>query len=864
MSETDDIIQKRIVAAKRLLAVREARERMLPFMRLTMPDPTEPANPDKSRFVETPQARLLCQIIEQMKAGKMKRVAVSIGPQHGKALQIDTPIPTPDGWKRIVDLQVGDVVFDDKGKRCSVVAKTPVWRNRPVCRVSFDDKHEVIADEEHEWLVRMSKSYDVYKKKTTKQIMGRAAARNVKVPKAGPLDLSEKKFPIDPYALGVWLGDGSKDIGYITAVGADKTFLEHKITAAGYTIRGNRRADTFLIVGFRSLLKASGLWRNKHIPPEYLRGSIRQRLALLQGLVDTDGYVGPKGQIEFCNTNRDIAEGVREIVHSLGFKCAFYEGRATLYGKDCGPKYRVMFYAPGAAAMPRKAARCSIRLARPERYMAVRPAGLADTVCIEVDSPSHMFLCGKGMIPTCNSQILSRGAPAWLSGQDPYANIMLGSYNQTFAEEFGGDVREIMTSPLYGLVFPKHSLRKGGTAKDFLVTEEGGKLSFVGVGGSGTGKPADYFFVDDPIRNDEDAQSAVYREKLWKWFTSVVFSRLLNSSRVLVVHTRWHQDDLIGRLCDPDHPERNKLYEGVSEGWEYINLPAVVEDPKLAESLGLTLDIPSEPKVIRAFGTKPMSALWPERKSLTFLAEAKKMDARVFGALYMGQPTPDDGEYFKKDDILEYDPSELPANLRKYGASDHAVGMKQTNDSTVLGCVGVDENDDIWVLPDLVWDRMQTDRTVDEVISQMKTHKPMMWWLESELISKSFGPFLIKRMQEEKVYTYLDPVSVAKTDKIMRARAIQGRMQHKKVHFPRTAPWYAEARAEMLKFPFAAHDDFVDFIAHIGRGLVKEIRASPLSKKESNDVQVGSIQWILRNAKSRAENEKRYATRKGW
>lgn len=462
------------------------------------------------------------------------------------------------------------------------------------------------------------------------------------------------------------------------------------------------------------------------------------------------------------------------------------------------------------------------------------------------------------------SQILSRGAPAWISGRDPYANIMLGSYNQTFAEEFGGDVREIMTSQMFKLVFPKHSLRKGGTAKDYLVTEVGGKLSFVGVGGSGTGKPADYFFVDDPIRNDEDAQSAVYREKLWKWFTSVVFSRLLNTSRVLVVHTRWHQDDLIGRLCDPDHPERNKSLEGIADDWTYINLPAVVEDPKLAEALGLTLEVPTDAKVIKAFGVKPKSALWPERKSLNFLAEAKKMDARVFGALYMGQPTPEDGEYFKSADIVEYDSADMPKNLRRYGASDHAVGVKQTNDSTVLGCVGVDENDDIWLPPDLVWDRMQTDRTVDEMIYQMKTHKPMIWWMESELISKSFGPFLLKRMQEEKVYTYLEPVSVAKTDKVMRARAIQGRMQHKKVHFPRDAAWYREARSQLLKFPYAAHDDFVDFIAHVGRGLLSQIKASTVSEKESNVAPVGSIQWILKNAKSRDENEKRYASRKGW
>jgi predicted phage terminase large subunit-like protein len=460
------------------------------------------------------------------------------------------------------------------------------------------------------------------------------------------------------------------------------------------------------------------------------------------------------------------------------------------------------------------------------------------------------------------SQVLSRAGPAWLSGCDPYCNVMLGTYNQTFAEEFGVDVRTIMESGAYGLVFPEHGLDK--KAADHLITIKGGKLSFVGVGGSGSGKPADHFFVDDPIRNDEDAQSETYREKVWKWFTSVVFARLLNTSSAMVVHTRWNQDDLIGRLCDPDHPERNRKYAGIAEGWEYINLPAVIEDPELAEVLGLSLEVPTDPEIVKQFGTKPMSALWPGRKSLDFLAEAKKMDARVFGALYMGNPTPEDGDYFKRDHMLEYNADELPKELHKYGASDHAVGTKQQNDSTVLGCVGVDKNDDIWVLPDLEWDRMKTDSTVELMIALMKRHKPFMWWMESELISKSFGPFLQKRMNEEKCYTYVDPVTVAKNDKMMRARAIQGRMQGRKVHFPRFAPWWAEAKAQMLKFPYGAHDDFVDFMAHIGMGLMKEIKASGFEKIDKKIFRTGSPQWIIASSKEKFARDERLVANGGW
>lgn len=458
------------------------------------------------------------------------------------------------------------------------------------------------------------------------------------------------------------------------------------------------------------------------------------------------------------------------------------------------------------------------------------------------------------------SQILSRGFPAWATGRNPYRNLMLGTYNQTFAEEFGGEVRDLIESPRHVAIFPEHKLQKG--ALDLLITDKGGKTAFVGVGGSGTGKPADFFVVDDPIRSDDDAQSQLYRDRIWKWFNAVVFTRCHSRSGIVVVHTRWHTDDLIGRLCDPDHPERNKAYAGIADDWTYINLPAVVDDPALAADLGLTLEEPKDPRVIAQFGIKPISALWPERKGLDFLAEAKRMDPRTFNALYMGRPTAEDGAYFRSEYIVEYGPEDLPADLKFYGASDHAVSAKQENDPTVLGCVGVDENDDIWILPDLVWDRMQTDRTVEELLVQFKLHKPQLWWMESELISKSFGPFLHKRMIEERVYVTIDQVVPSK-DKPTRARAIQGRMSMRKVHFPRFAPWFQDARRELLQFPYGAHDDFVDWLAHIGQGLLMA-RGAVRAPANENEAPVGSIQWILRSAKKRAAAEQRVAANRGW
>ncbi len=459
------------------------------------------------------------------------------------------------------------------------------------------------------------------------------------------------------------------------------------------------------------------------------------------------------------------------------------------------------------------------------------------------------------------SQILSRTGPAWIQGLFPHANQILGTYNQPMANEFGDSVREIMESSFYRQVFPGTVLRKKQT--DLLVTTAGGRMAFVGRGGSGTGKPADFFWVDDPIKDSIEAQSDVTREETWNWFNKVAMTRCHSKSVIVVAHTRWSADDLIGRLCDPEHPERLKSLKGIAKYWDYYRLPAVITEPNLADRLGLPLEEPTDPDIIAQFGTQPMTSLWPGRKSLSFLAEAKTMDPQGFSALYMCKPTADDGEFFRAADMIEYEAEELPQNLTVYGASDHAVSLQQSKDYTVLGCVGVDVHDNIWVLPDLTWERMQTDRTVEELLAKMKAHKPACWWLESELISKSFGPFLHKRMDEERVYCPLDPITPSK-DKRMMARSIQGRMQMRKVRFPKFAHWWPDARAEMLRFDSGAHDDFVTFISLIGLGLFKQFVPEERDAGMDITIRTGSIEWILHRTRDRISKEKREKALAGW
>ena len=432
------------------------------------------------------------------------------------------------------------------------------------------------------------------------------------------------------------------------------------------------------------------------------------------------------------------------------------------------------------------------------------------------------------------SELASRRFPAWFLGKDPYRQLIFSTYNDDFAQDFGRSVRATMRSTEFQQIFPGCKLRTGSQASDKIQTEEGGMLNFVGRGSGLTGRGADLLIIDDPIKDREEADSKNLRDKLWAWFTEAAMTRLMPGGRVVIIMTRWHEDDLIGRLTDPKNPcfDANE-----AASWKILALPAIADEDD-------------------AMGRKHGEALWPERFPLPVLEAQRRINPRGFSALYQGKPTPDDGDYFKRDWLKTYDhPSQLPANLRVYGASDHAVSVAQDADKTCLGCVGIDEDDNIWVLPDLFWRRAATDAVCDGLLDQFRRNKPLLWWAEHGHISKAIGPFLRKRMQEERIYCAIDEVVPAK-DKQTRAQAIRGRLAMGKVFFPKFATWWPDAQLEILKFPAARHDDFVDWISHIGMGLALQVPAMA-KVKEPTGPRTGTLAWVKHSSKMREWGENR-------
>lgn len=373
----------------------------------------------------------------------------------GNALALDTPVLTANrGWVEHGDLEIGDVVFDETGTKTNVT-NVMHWQDRPRYVVRFDDGTEITADENHLWAVydykekrRGNENLVVVDTKTLAEtsVYGKAKKyTRYSVPTTEALDYGDdKNFIIDPYALGVWLGDGHAANARVSAHPDDVMEQMELMKSVGE--RCNLHANDpetgvsrFVVVGdgvpqgqyndgkmggrqhpmaFRERLKVLGLINAKRIPEEYMTASYQQRLALLQGLLDTDGYVDDRqGTIEFTQSSdehEELARQAYELALGLGFKATISESTSILNGEERGPKWRVCFTTDQVVfRLSRKVdSQRRAKAGRTERgasrfvkrfIQSVTRVDNGDTNCITVDSASHLYLAGEELVPTHNS-----------------------------------------------------------------------------------------------------------------------------------------------------------------------------------------------------------------------------------------------------------------------------------------------------------------------------------------------------------------------------------------------------------------------------------------------------------------------------
>jgi hypothetical protein len=353
----------------------------------------------------------------------------------GKAGALDTPVFTPRGWTTLGQLRLGDQVFGSDGQPTTVIAATEPMQGRPCYEVEFADESKIVCDASHEWCVwdenvvaenpQWSRQAGRFRVLTTAYLastydtspksgknLGRYRKYRYGIRTRPILRMPPQEQLIDPYLMGVWLGDGTTTSSEITVGSKDRAFIAEQFEAAGYTMYHGK---TYVRArGFRVQLRAAGVLGRKHIPEVYLHGDARQRLELLRGLMDTDGSAstGDSRRVEFCSTNENLAEGVAFLARSLGWKPHVAVGRANLYGRDCGPKWRVTWTAFDEMSpfrMPRKTALLRARLTTSRtanKIVGIHSVPSVPVRCIQVANSDGIFLWGKNLIATHNSFIV--------------------------------------------------------------------------------------------------------------------------------------------------------------------------------------------------------------------------------------------------------------------------------------------------------------------------------------------------------------------------------------------------------------------------------------------------------------------------
>lgn len=382
------------------------------------------------------------------------------------------------------------------------------------------------------------------------------------------------------------------------------------------------------------------------------------------------------------------------------------------------------------------------------------------------------------------SELASRRFPAWYLGRNPGRQIIAASYNSDLATDFGREVRNIVDSPEYGCVFDTR-LREDSRAADRWNTDGGGAYVAAGVGTAITGRGAHVLLIDDPLKDRAEADSEVQRQRVWDWFTSTAYTRLMPGGAVVVIQTRWHEDDLAGRLLEKQSDD---------DRWEVLELPALDKDGK---------------------------ALWPEWYDERALERIRKsIGPRDWSALFQQSPAPEEGDFFKADWLKPFDRFPDRETMRVYGGSDYAT-TQDGGDYTVHAVVGLDPEGRMYLL-DLWRKQTSTNVWIEEFCRLVKTWKPMAWAEETGQINSGVGPFITQRQRELKAYCVREQFPT-RGDKAVRAQSMRGRMELDGLYVDHSAPWFSAFRAELLSFPAGKNDDQVDAIGLVGQLLDKMI-----------------------------------------
>jgi predicted phage terminase large subunit-like protein len=421
---------------------------------------------------------------------------------------------------------------------------------------------------------------------------------------------------------------------------------------------------------------------------------------------------------------------------------------------------------------------------------------------------------------SAKSTYASKKFPAYFLGKYSNKNIICGSYGEGLSTTFGKAVRNIVNSREYNFVF-NTQLSEDSRAKGEWDTKDGGSYYAVGVGSGVTGRRSDLNLIDDPVKGRKDADSQLVRDEIWNWYLADFLTRLKPGGAQVIVQTRWHEDDLSGRILPQDWNFQSGTFIGFDgQPWKVICIPAQAEKNDI-------------------LGRKEGEYLWTDYMSVDWWEKTKATqtatDMRNWSALYQQRPQPDSGVYFKREwfDKHRYKEGEHPP-VNYYGASDYAV-TSGGGDWTEHGIAGFDKDKHIWVKD--WWSGQETsDVWIEEQIRLARTYQPFVWLSEVGVIRRSTEPYLLKRQYDVDGEVFRMEWLPHIGNKGAHCRSFQAMASQGMVHIPYTE-WGDELINELVKFIPDTNfkDDKADVCGHFGRYVHKSF-AHNMVKEEKKTV----------------------------
>lgn len=411
--------------------------------------------------------------------------------------------------------------------------------------------------------------------------------------------------------------------------------------------------------------------------------------------------------------------------------------------------------------------------------------------------------------------------PAYFLGRLPNKGIISASYSDDLSKNFGRKVRNLLAEESYRLLFDT-SLSADAKAKGEWETNDGGHYFACGVDTGVTGRRADLALIDDPVKGRKEADSPTVRNSTWEWYRSDLYSRLKPNAAQIIIQTRWHEDDLSGRILPPEWNGESGDFVGFDgQVWRVICLPAEARENDI-------------------LGRRPGEWLWTNFFTPETWEEIKSVqtskDTRNWSSLYQQVPRPEDGTFFKREWFKRYPLGTHPP-LTLYGATDAAVTDEKdgAKDATEHGVGGFDAHDNLYFV-DWWSGRTTMDVWIDSQINLAKRYDPMVWVMEGGIIRRAVEPFLKKAKQKR--HYYRSEFITSNSDKAANCRAFQALASMGQVYIPE-CQWGDDLIDQLVKFIPNTNflDDKVDVCGLFGRILDQTFAPTeaPVEEKPNKD-----------------------------